>query len=83
MNQGLQLIKCRLDDNGRLIDMIHSLNKIRENMKMLKDLDNAIVHLMSTISDSKKGVEIGYRLIGLTCKLLELDKRISKLERDL
>ncbi len=52
-------------------------------MKMLKDLDTAIVHLMSTISDSKKGVEIGYRLIGLTCKLLELDKRISKLERDL
>ncbi len=63
--------------------MIHSLNKIRENMKMLKDLDTAIVHLMSTISDSKKGVDIGCRLIGLTCGILELDKRISKLERDL
>jgi len=82
MNQGLQLIKCRLADNGRLIDMIHSLDKIRKNMKMFESLDSTIVDLMSSSSDSKKGVEIGYRLIGLTCKLLELDKRISKLERD-
>ncbi len=62
--------------------MKDSLDKIRENMKMLKGLDAAIVHLMSTSSDSKKGVDIGYRLIGLTCRILELDKRISKLERD-
>ena len=62
--------------------MIHSLNKIRKNMKMFEGLDAAIVDLMSTCSDSNKGVEVGYRLIGLTCKLLELDKRISKLEKD-
>ena len=62
--------------------MIHSLDKIREKMIMFDNLDKAIVNLMSTNSNSKRGVEIGYRLIGLTCKLLELDKRISKLERD-
>lgn len=62
--------------------MIHSLDKIKKNMKMFKGLDDAIVNLMSTSSDPNKGVDIGCRLIGLTCKLLELDKRISKLEKD-
>lgn len=62
--------------------MRHSLETIRKNMIMLKSLDDTIVDLMSTCSDSEKGVDIGYRIIGLTCGLLEMDKRIAKLERD-
>lgn len=65
----------------RLVEMIHSLDTIKKNMVMFDKLDKAVVNLMSASSDPSKSFDTGLKLIDLTGRSLELDKRISKLER--
>ncbi len=65
----------------RLIKMIDSLDTIIKKMVMFEKLDKTIVDLMSKSSDSNNLYDICYKLIDLTGRTLELDKRISKIEK--